>query len=132
MSGESGCSARSYSCRWCTRQEMRRWTSERGDLHLVLGDEAGDLLFVLQLRQPRLVMLADGARLGVLRRAEHLVVVTAVAGADRPDLSARLPLLVRDRGVDHAVGQGRNPIRADGLLDRGMGHAAMLRVPADA
>ena len=132
MSGESGCSARSYSCRWCTRQEMRRRTSERGDLHLVLGDEAGDLLFVLQLRQPRLVMLADGARLGVLRRAEHLVVVTAVAGADRPDLSVRLPLLVRDRGVDHAVGQGRNPIRADGLLDRGMGHAAMLRVPADA
>jgi len=40
-------------------------------------------LLVLDLRQPRLIVFADGPRLGVLRRAERLLVVLRLVAHDR-------------------------------------------------
>lgn len=102
---------------------------ERRNLDLVLGDELGHALFVLDRGEPRLVVLPHGARLGVLRSAEDIVVVLPTLGDGRcVRRGVLLPLDIRLFGVDPPVWLRGDTPRFNRLLYGGYRDSAMARV----
>jgi len=78
-------------------------------------------------------VLADSARLRVLRRAKGIVLVPRRAtAANGPSLGVGCPLTVGLIGVDPAVLQRRDAAGADRLLYGGEAYAAMPGVAAQA